>query len=106
MPVTVLFPRPNLRLAQLSNSFSMCSCTDVGSVAYCRNLELKAKIKKIMFRNRPISVYRLGAMPIQSCGQNVIAPRGKAGARMNAHTELRTKRQRSAPEAIYRNRPI
>ena len=38
--------------------------------------------------------------------QSVSAPRGKAGARLNAHTELRTKRQRSAREAIYRNRPI
>ena len=45
---------------------------------------------------RPISVYRLVEMPIQSCGQSVSAPRGKAGARLNAHTELRTKRQRRA----------
>ena len=45
-------------------------------------------------------------MPIQSCGQSVSAPRGKADARLNAHTELRAKRQRSAREAIYRNRPI
>ena len=44
-------------------------------------------------------------MPIQSCGQSVSAPRGKAGDRLNAHTELRAKRQRSAREAIYRNRP-
>jgi hypothetical protein len=56
--------------------------------------------------NRPISVYGLGEMPIQSCGQSFSAPRGKAGARFNAHTELRAKRQRSAREAIYRNRPI
>ena len=56
--------------------------------------------------NRPISVYRLGEMPIQSCGQSVSAPRGKASVRLNAHTELRAKRQRSAREAIYRNRPI
>ena len=56
--------------------------------------------------NRPISVYRLGEMPVQSCGRSVSASRGKAGARLNAHTELRTKRQRSAREAIYRNRPI
>jgi len=56
--------------------------------------------------NRPISVYRLGHMPIQSCGQNVSAPRGNAGVRLNAHTELRAKRQRSARGAIYRNRPI
>ena len=42
--------------------------------------------------NRPISVYRLGGMPIQSCVQSVSAPRGKAGARLNAHTELRAKR--------------
>ena len=55
---------------------------------------------------RPISVCRPGEMPIQSCGQSVSAPRGKAGARLNAHTELRTRRQRSAQEAIYRNRPI
>jgi hypothetical protein len=55
--------------------------------------------------NRPVSVYRLSEMPIQSCGQSVSAPRGKAAARLNAHTELRAKRQRSAREAIYRNRP-
>jgi hypothetical protein len=51
-------------------------------------------------------VYRPGDMPIQSCGQSVSAPRGKAGAMLNAYTELRAKRQRSAREAIYRNRPI
>ena len=45
--------------------------------------------------NRPISEYRLGEMSIQSCGQSVSAPRGTAGARLNAHTELRTKCQRS-----------
>jgi hypothetical protein len=54
----------------------------------------------------PISVYRLGEMPIQSCGQSVSAPRRKAGVRFNAHTELRAKRQRSAREAIYRNRLV
>ncbi len=43
---------------------------------------------------------------MQSCVQSVSAPRGKAGARLNAHAELRAKRQRSAWEAIYRNRPI
>jgi len=53
-----------------------------------------------------MSVYLLSEMPIQSCGQSVSAPRGKAGASLNAHTELRAKRQRSAWEAIYRNRPI
>jgi len=47
-----------------------------------------------------------GEMPIQSCGQGVSAPHGKAGASLNAHTELRAKRQRSAREAIYRKRPI
>jgi len=31
--------------------------------------------------NRPISVYRLGEMPIESCGQSVSAPRVKVGAR-------------------------
>jgi len=56
--------------------------------------------------NMPISVYRLGEMPIQSCGQGVSAQRGKAGAWLNAHTELWAKRQRSAREVIYRNRPI
>jgi hypothetical protein len=56
--------------------------------------------------NRPISIYRLGEMPIQSCVQSVSAPRGKAGAGFNAHTELQAKRQRSAREAIYRNRPV
>ena len=45
-------------------------------------------------------------MPIQSCGQSVSSPRGKAGARLNAHTELRAKRQRSAREVIYRHRLI
>jgi hypothetical protein len=56
--------------------------------------------------NRTISVYRLGEMPIQNCGQSVSARRVKAVAGLNAHTELRAKRQRSAWEAIYRNRPI
>jgi hypothetical protein len=56
--------------------------------------------------NRPISVYRLAEMPIQSCGQSVSAPRVKAGARLNAHTELRANRQRSAREVIYQNRPV
>jgi len=58
------------------------------------------------FDHTPISVYRLGEMPIQSCEQSVSAPRGKAGARLSAHTELRAKRQRSAREVTYRNRPI
>ena len=56
--------------------------------------------------NWPISVYRLDEMPVQGYGQSVSAPRRKAGARLNAHTELRAKRQRSAREARYRNRPI
>jgi hypothetical protein len=56
--------------------------------------------------NRPTSVYRLTELPIQSCGQSVSASHGKAGARLNAHTELRAKRQRSARESIYRNRPV
>ena len=50
--------------------------------------------------NGPISVYRLGEMPIQSCGQSVSSLRGKAGAWLNAHTELRAKRQRLARKAI------
>jgi hypothetical protein len=58
------------------------------------------------YDNRPTSVYRLGEMPTQRCGQSVSDPRGKAGAMLNAHTELRTKRQRSAREAIYRNRTM
>jgi hypothetical protein len=33
-------------------------------------------------------------MPIKSCGQKNSAPRGKEGAGLNAHTELRAKRQR------------
>ena len=56
--------------------------------------------------HRPISVHRLCEMPIQSCGQSVSARRGKAGASLNAHPELRAKRQRSARGSIYRNRPI
>jgi hypothetical protein len=56
--------------------------------------------------NRPISVYRLGETPIQRCGQSVSAPRVKAGATLNAHTELWAKRQRLARKAIYRNRPF
>jgi len=56
--------------------------------------------------NRPISVYRLDKTPIQSCGQSVSAPRGKAVVGLNAHTESRAKRQRSVREAIYRNRHI
>jgi hypothetical protein len=56
--------------------------------------------------NRPISLYRLRETPVQNCEQSVSAPRGKARARFNAHTEMRAKRQRSAREAIYRYRPI
>ena len=50
--------------------------------------------------NRPFSVYRLGEMPIQSCGQSISAPRGKASARLTAHTELREMRQRSASTGL------
>jgi hypothetical protein len=50
--------------------------------------------------------YRLGEMPVQSCGQSVRAPRKKAGAWLNSHTDLRAKRQRSAREKVYRNRPV
>ena len=56
--------------------------------------------------DRLISVFSLGEMPIQSCGQSVSDPRGKVGVRLRAHTQLRAKRQRSAREAMYRNRPI
>jgi len=56
--------------------------------------------------NMPISVYRLCEMPTHSCGQSVSAPRGKACAMLNAHTELQAERQRSAREAIYRKRRI
>ena len=63
-------------------------------------------IGRVLVLIRPNSVYRLGKMPIQSCGQGVSALRGRAGARLNAHTELRTKRQRLVREAIYRNRLI
>jgi len=66
----------------------------------------KARSCNLSLFHRPISVYRLVEMPIQSCGQSISAPHGKAGARLNAHTELRTKHQRSAREAIYRNRPV
>jgi hypothetical protein len=54
----------------------------------------------------PISVYHPCEMPIHSCGQGVSAPREKAGAGLTVHIEVRTERQRSAREAIYRNRPI
>ena len=50
---------------------------------------------------QPISLCCLSEMPKLSCGQSVSAPRETAGARLNAHTELRTQRQRSAREAIY-----
>jgi hypothetical protein len=56
--------------------------------------------------NGSVSVYRLGEMPIQSYGQSGSAPRGKASAMLNAHTELRAERQRSTRGAIYRNRPF
>jgi len=45
-------------------------------------------------------------MPIQICRQSVSTPRGKEGAKLIAHTEWRAKRQRSAREAIDRNKPI
>jgi len=55
-------------------------------------------LRRVAGPNTPIAVYRLGEMPIQSCGQSVSAARGKAGARLNAHTELRAKRQRSGSD--------
>jgi hypothetical protein len=61
---------------------------------------------RIAQQNGPISVVCLAEMPIPSCEQSVSAPRGKAGARLNAHTELRAKRQRSAREAISRTQPL
>jgi hypothetical protein len=54
----------------------------------------------------PISVHRMSQMPIQGCGQNVSALRGKADARLSVNNELRAKRQPSARESIYRSRPI
>ena len=60
----------------------------------------------VMAINRPNSVYHLGEMHIQSCGQSVSALHGKVGVRLNAHTDLRAKRQRTAREAIFRNWPI
>ena len=41
-------------------------------------------------------------MPTQSWGQSISAVRGKAGAWLNAHIELRAKRQRSTREAMHR----
>jgi len=46
-----------------------------------------------------VSVHHLGEILIQSGGQSVSAPRGKASVRLSAHTELRAKRQRSARES-------
>ena len=61
-------------------------------------LRLDSRVQSSWFvacnTRRPISVCRLGEMPTQSCEQSVSAPRGKAGARLNAHTDLRAKRQR------------
>jgi hypothetical protein len=75
----------------------------------CQSIQ-RAKVQNALDdmagNSRPISVYRLGEMLMQSCGQSGSALRGKAGARWNAHTELRTKRQRSARVVIYRHRPI
>jgi len=81
----------------------------VNARTYTRSVRKRRKrfnIGRVLVLNRPISVYRLDEMPIQSCGQSVSAPRGKAGVRLNAHTELRAKRQRSVREAICRNRSI
>jgi len=75
-----------------------------GHISHSGAPERARRVRK--HSNRPISISRLGKMPIQSCGQSVSAPRRKAGARLNAHIELRAKRRRSAREAIYRNRPI
>jgi len=77
------------------------SCSSSGACA-CSS----GRAAAVSCSNTPISVYRLGEIPIQSCGVSVSALRGKAGAMLNAHTVLRVKRQRSAREAIYRNRPI
>ena len=77
-----------------------------GSSCSLSDIPWRSDSQQFVGCNRPNSVYRLGEMPIQSCGQSASAPRGKAGARMNAHAELRAKRQRSVWEVIYRNRPI
>ena len=52
----------------------------------CRGAAMSGSGASYNSFNRPISVYRLGGMPIQSCGQSVSAPHGKAGARLIAHT--------------------
>jgi len=44
--------------------------------------------------------------PYRVAGKVSALRAGKAGARLNARTELRAKRQRSAREEIYRNWPI
>jgi hypothetical protein len=72
--------------------------TAAGGGGPCRTLVGCCNFNSTPVFNRPISAYRLGEMPIQSCGQSVSAPRGKAGARLNAHTELQAKRQHSARE--------
>jgi len=91
----------------LAENFGISGCQFGSSIEkLMKSINLLCGAVKVGSRNRPISVYRLGEMPIQSCGQSGSAPRRKAGARLNAHTELPAKRQRSAREAIYRNRPI
>jgi len=52
--------------------------------------------------HRPVFLY-IAHAELRAC---VGALRGKWGARLNAHTELRAKRQRSAREVIFWNRPI
>jgi hypothetical protein len=51
-------------------------------------------VQRMLGSNRPISSYRQSEMSIRSCVQSVSAQRGKAGDTLNAHTELRAKRQR------------
>ena len=78
------------------------ACPCVGPSRHCskhegdwnniRRLEPKLgfEVSKNVSSNRPISEYRLGEMSILSFGQSVSVPRGKAGARLNAHTQLRS----------------
>jgi hypothetical protein len=69
--------------------------------SFCNNSSTLQEVQ--VLDNRPIPVYRLGEMPIQSGGQGVSSPRGKAGVRLNAHTELRAEREGYTGIGLFNN---
>jgi hypothetical protein len=75
---------PRGRVVHNNHSNRDRRCPFRGSVcadARRRRRRRRFDVGQALVHNRPISVYCLVEMPIQSCGESVSAPRGKAGVR-------------------------